>query len=331
MRTVRIATAALVTGSAGLAFLPIAQAAETQEKLVPVQEAWFQPNPTCALPTGCLGTEALPAQPPAELPTSPYPAGTMHVAVDAGQETARSYLGFVLPTVDARLAAAKLEIPLDAAPESGGVTPEAAKVAVCTFTGSFQPASGSIATPPAAACGGKVTAKYVATPTPHLEADLAPLLEALATGAGIALLPDAATVTQTDAWHVAFSSHDRADAAKTAPASLTVTLIPVETSDPEPPPVITPPVVDTGSTVAPPLGPVTTTVEPPPVAPAPPVTGPAPAAPVVPVPQAQSITVGYAYPTIWLLPLAFLIGIPAVARALTRDLTPIPVAPVLPE
>ena len=37
---------------------------------------------------------------------------------------------------------------------------------------------------------------------------------------------------------------------------------------------------------------------------------------------AQTVTVGYAYPAVWLLPLAFLLVVPMVAGALTRDLAP---------
>ena len=35
---------------------------------------------------------------------------------------------------------------------------------------------------------------------------------------------------------------------------------------------------------------------------------------------AQTITVGYAYPAVWLLPLVFLVLVPVATKALTRDL-----------
>ena len=42
----------------------------------------------------------------------------------------------------------------------------------------------------------------------------------------------------------------------------------------------------------------------------------------VPVALPRTITVGYAYPAVWLLPLVFLVLVPAAARALTKDLAP---------
>ena len=41
-----------------------------------------------------------------------------------------------------------------------------------------------------------------------------------------------------------------------------------------------------------------------------------------PIAQPQTLTVGYAYPAVWLLPLAFLVLVPLAARALTKDLAP---------
>ena len=42
----------------------------------------------------------------------------------------------------------------------------------------------------------------------------------------------------------------------------------------------------------------------------------------IPMVTPRTITVGYAYPAVWLLPLVFLVLVPVAARALTRDLTP---------
>jgi len=322
--TVRLVTAVFVAGSASIGFLPLAHAETSTQTVNPSTEAWYQPNPTCQLPVGCLSTDALPVQPPvappAEVPTSPFPAGSLHIAVEAGQETARSYLQLSLPLGTDILKSASLEVPLDVAQADGSITPEAAKVAVCTFSGSITAANGSIASPPAADCTRAVAVTYVATPTPHLKADLGSMLAALSAGAGLALIPDATKVAQTDAWRVVFSAHDRADAAKTPPAKLTITTEPA----PEPPAFPEVPVaeVPTAPVQQPPvaLEPFTPVQQP--VAPT--VNQPAPVQPIQPVPQAQTVTVGYAYPTVWLLPLGFLILIPLVARALTSDLTPIP-------
>ena len=212
----RIITAVLVAGSASFGFLPIAHAETENQTVTPSVEAWYQPNPTCALPVGCVGLGSLPVQPPvappAEIPFTLFPAGSMHVAVDGGQETARSYLSFSLPLFDVTLTAASLDIPLDLAQADGSITPESAQLQVCSFQGSITAANGSIEAPPTAACTKSAKASYVPTGTPRLHADLTPLLGDLAAGAGLVLLPDAA-VAQTDAWHVVFSAHDRADAA----------------------------------------------------------------------------------------------------------------------
>lgn len=318
MRVARLVTGVLVAGTASIGFLPIADAATSTQKLVPSAEAWYQPNPTCATPAGCVTTDALPAQPPVAIPLTPFPAGSLHVGYVAGQEIGRSYLSFSLSLVDQTVSAATLDVPLDTAPVDGSVQPETAKVLVCSFSGSVTPAYGSIASPPAAECTASAAATYVATPSPHLHADLAPLLSALGNGSGLALIPDAAKSAPTDVWRVVFSSHDRADAAKTAPASLNVTL--TDVAQPvEEPPVVVPPVADVPQ--APQVGTITPPLPATDLPRAPQVTGPAPAVPAA-IPQARTVTVGYAYPAVWLLPLAFLIIVPLVARSLTKDLTP---------
>jgi hypothetical protein len=246
----------------------------------------------------------------------------MHVAVDAGQETARTYLSFSLPLFDATLTAASLDIPVDLAQADGSITPENALIRVCSFQGSITAANGSIDNPPSAACTQSAKATYVPTGTPKLHVDLTPLLGALSSGAGLVLLPDADKVQPTDAWHVVFSAHDRADAAKTPPASMSVTLAPIETPsfDDGTGTAVTPPVT---AAEPPALGPVTTPIIPGDVPQVPTVDNPAPTVPIQPQPQARTVTVGYAYPTVWLLPLAFLLVVPLAARTLTRDLTPV--------
>jgi hypothetical protein len=238
----------------------------------------------------------------------------MHVGIAAQQETARSYLSFALSLFDQTVSAATLDVPLDTSPADGSVMPESSKVLVCTFSGSVTPANGSLASPPAAECTTSAPATYVATPSPHLHADLGPLATKLSQGAGLVLIPDAAKSAQTDVWQVVFSAHDRTDSAKTPPATLGLTLTDVaETPEtpielPSAPPAAAPP----------PLTGVTTPL--PPAVQQPTVSNPAPTVPAVP--QARTVTVGYAYPTVWLLPLGFLILVPLVARTLTRDLTP---------
>jgi hypothetical protein len=234
----------------------------------------------------------------------------------AGQETARTYLGFSLSLVDQELTAASLDIPLDTAAQDGSVQPETSKVIVCASSGSVTPAYGSIASPPSADCSEKAAATYVEKPAPHLHADLTPLLDVLASGNGLALIPDAEASGQTGVWQVVFSAHDRADAAKTPPATLGVTL--TDLPQQEEPPVTVP---EAPAPQAPSLGGISPPVATPQLPEAPAAGGPAPTVPRA-VPQARTVTVGYAYPTVWLLPLAFLVVIPLVARSLTKDLTP---------
>lgn len=322
MRTVRLVTAALVAGSASFGFVPLALAGTTSQTVAPTAEAWFQGNPTCGTPAGCVSKDLLPVQPPVEppapVPTSPWPAGTLHVAVAAGIETARSYLSFPLSPGEATVSAATLDVPLDTAPTSGSMSPEAAKVLVCSFFSTLTPSAGSLDTPPDADCSTGAEATYVATPAPHLHADLGSMHAELEDGAGLVLLPDATKAAQTDVWHLVFSAHDRADAARTAPAALALTLTEQDAQEP----AVVPPA--TVPEVAPPLtGPIGVPLPTTDLPQTPDVTGPAPTVPVAPVPQARTITVGYAYPAVWLLPLAFLVLVPLVARTLTKDLTPV--------
>jgi hypothetical protein len=252
--------------------------------------------------------------------TNPWPAGSLHVAVAGGQETARTYLAFALGDLGGTVDGAVLDVPLDTSAQDGSVSPESAAVQVCPFTESVSPASGSFDAPPAVACDEGVAATFVATPTPHLHADLAPLLGDLAGATGVALLPDPRKVDQTSAWHVVLSAHDRADAAKTAPASLAVTVTPYGTDTGVDVPLPPAPAVEVPA--APPL---TGTGFAAPPAPQAPVQQPlaAPAAPqAAPVLQARTITVGYAYPAVWLLPVALLVLVPLTTGALTKDLTP---------
>jgi hypothetical protein len=314
----RLLTAALVVGSGMLGFLPLAHASTTTT-MTPSQEAWYQPNPTCAQASGCLTPAALPVALPAGIPLSPYPSGTLHVGFVAGQETARTYLALPVGFVTGTLVGATLDIPLDTAQADGSQSPETSKIQACLFTDPITQADGSIAAPPQPSCDTSAPVSYVAEPTPHLHADLAPLTQSLLTTTGIALLPDATKVAQTDAWRVVFSAHSRDDVAKTPPATVTLTL--EEPSSEEPGPVTLPDQDDAGlGGIAPPIGtgfalaPTTEvqTAVPTTLQPSLPVTTPA----------ALPRTIGYAYPQVWLLPLLVLVMVRLAGSALTRDLTP---------
>jgi len=179
-------------------------------------QAWFQRDPSCATPLGCS-----PTAPPS---SNPFGAGTLHVAVTGGQESARSYLTLTGRPAAATVTGGTLTVPLDTmTPGNGSTAPETSKVQVCTTTVMVPAVEGSFAAPPKANCSSHAAAPYVATPTPHLQADLAPLAGALsAPSVALVLLPDGA-VAAPDSWRVVFSATNRAMPA-TPPAAVTLTL-----------------------------------------------------------------------------------------------------------
>ena len=319
----RLGAAVLVAGSAALGFVPVAAAA-APVTLTPTTEAWYQPNPTCAAPPGCVSTGILPAAPPATLPTSPYPAGTLHVGLSAGQETARSYLALPLSALTGTVQSATLDIPLDTSANDGSSSPETSHVQACLFSGPLAPADGSVDAPPTTSCRTSAALSYQAAPAPHLHADLGPLSAELPSATGLALLPDATKSTATDSWRVVFSAHTRTDSAKTAPAAVAVVVDEPAAGGGLPADVPTQPT--TGIAVQP--APNTGFASQPMVPTAPLVPGGAPTVaagnpPVagVPVAAPRTVTVGYAYPVVWLLPLGLLVVVPMIARLLTSDLT----------
>ena len=316
---VRVVAATLVAAATSLVVVPAAYA-DSQTTLSPTAEAWYQPNPSCAAPTGCP-----PAGPP---PNSPYPAGTLHVGLTAKQETARSYLALPFATVTEMITGGTLTVPLDVTQNDGSSNPSTAKIQVCFTSVSVTAVEGSFDAPPKVDCSTAVPAAYVEKPVPHLEADLGAIASKLSSVTGLVLLPDATKAGPTDSWRVVFSSHSRADAAKTPPATATLSIADPPANSPDQPPVVTlpdssnqtfggiEPATGTGFAAAPAVDV--------PTAQAPTVTAPQITAPVTaPVSVARTITVGYAYPIVWLLPLAFLLLVPLAARALTRDLSPV--------
>ncbi len=244
----------------------------------------------------------------------------MHVGFSAGHEVARSYLAFPLDQLRSMTVTnASLTVPLDVAQADGSLGPDAAKVVVCLVGGPVAASEGTVDSPPTTNCSATAPALYVASPEPHLKADLSPLASGLATATGLALLPDASKVSQTDAWRLVFSAHNRTDAGATKPATLSLT---VKDASVDQPPLV----VDEPGLQLPPVAvPVTGTgFAAPPVTQTPPrVQAPAQVAVAPRASAPRIVTVGYAYPAVWLLPLAFLILVPAVARTLTKDLAPV--------
>jgi hypothetical protein len=322
MRRASIAcAAAFVVGLMTLA-MPFARAAG-QTTAAPTTEAWYQPNPSCPGPAGCVTPTAAPTALPANPSTSPFPAGTLHVGFAAAQETARTYLAFSVPTLE-RVTSALLTVPLDTTAGNGSISPETAKVQVCRYSGGLAPADGSIDEPPETDCSATAPAVYRATPTPHLQADVTKVVGGSGLVSGVALLPDATTVGPTDSWRVVFSAHTRADAAKTAPASITFAIADADPDVDEP----VPGVVDLPSEDAPFFGNIVpaegiafASVPSVPAA-TPAAVADTPIGSIATVGQQRTVTVPYAYPAVWLLPLGLLVLVPAIAIGLTKDLAP---------
>ena len=285
--------------------------------LADVAEAWYANSPidVCSSPLGC---------PPVQLPTSPYPAHTLHVGLAGGQETARAY---VLPNLvslpyGAKFLSGTMTLPVTTVNSAGTVSPDAAKINACLAKAPIPDGTeGSTQAAPATDCTTKVPLKYDAKKA-VFTLDLTPFLTAWSGGKpalGIALIPVVAS--PTDSWHVSFNGRKYAG----AHISSTVVFTP-------------PPPVSSGQTSAPP--PATTPVSKPapqaqPNLSLPPqTTGTTPAAPpqvatpTVPAPQTQAVAVSqqFKYPLAFLFPIALLAGAVFFIRLFTRD--PMPVRPV---
>jgi hypothetical protein len=282
-------------------------------------EAWYAATPIdlCTSPLGC---------PPSQVPTSPYPADTLHVGTAGGQETARTYLLPDLTTlpVGATAVGGTMTLPLATDSQAGTQSPDTARMVACLATKPVPDgAQGSTAAPPSIDC--KVTAKLTFDAKKGLfHLDLTPFLTAWHSGAvpdGIALVRDSTSAQPSDAWHVAFNGRKRARVAHISSA-VTYTL-PVTstggggTHQPAPPPPVVPvPAPVTGGGVA--LPPSTGTGAP---AVTPPVVAPQQSAPA-PVTQPVALSLPFQYPLAFLTPLALLAAAVFFVRLFTRDPTP---------
>lgn len=302
LRLLSAAIAAVFVGSVPSASL---HAQNTSTTLSPTVDAWYVPDPVCApQPVNCVGG-VLPAR-----PATPGPARTMHVAAAASRELARTYLTFDLEKLQGDITQASLMVPLDTA--GGSLSPETSAVIACTWAGSIVNADASLQPPPIPNCRKFAALTYKAAPAPHLEGNLNAIAAQLATASGLVLMPDAKKVTPTGAWHVVFSAHDRGVAAITAPPSLSVTTTPFTADDEPVDEVVTeePFVSDfDGST-----GFFTPAID----IPEPRVAEPR--VPAVITPQTRSVFFPYAYPQVWLLPLALLVLVGAAGSVLTREI-----------
>lgn len=276
-------------------------------------EAWYAGGPIdiCTTPLGC---------PPAPVPSSPYPADTLHVGVAGGQEAARTYL---LPNLLALPAGATatsgvMTLPVDTASTDGTLSADQAKLLACAVTQPFADGSAG-ASGPAPKTDCKVAARPVYDADKAVfTLDLTRFLKAWATGRpslGIALVPDAKRVGPTDAWHVTINGRKLAGRPHVqslisftpAPPAPTSTSSEVAAPAPSGPPTNRPPVR------TPDVPPTTTT----PDAPAPVV---APAQPTTPIAQQPvALSTSFQYPLAFLFPLALLVGAVFFVRLFTRD------------
>jgi hypothetical protein len=294
-------------------------------------DAWYSSSSACtASPTGCL---------PAGAPAPPYAAKTLHVGVGAGQEESRTYLSLNLLSLPAgtALTGGTLRLPV-AGMADGSRAADTATLQACLVTASFKDdVEGSAEKPPTIDCKkATAPAKYIAataTAPEQFTVDLTAFANAWAGGSaaqGIAIVP-ATDTAPSSAWHVALSAHDRTGSTVAAPsATVSYAAVGADSSDAsfQTPDAQAAPAADAGfgsgsaSFAAPPLAPQPASV---PVVQAPvvqPVAAPqaAPIAPQQIQPQAFVGTGRFAYPSVFLLPLALIAAAGWLARALTRDL-----------
>src|SRR3954451_17377943 len=290
--------------------------ADTSVTVPDVAEAWYAAAPigVCTTPLGC---------PPDQVPTEAYAAGSLHVGVADGQETARSYVqpDFTQLT-GATLLSGTMTLHVDTGQSDGSLTPESAKILACLVTAPFTDGTaGSTSAPPATDCTTSAHPAYNAS-SGVLTVDLGPFLHAWNRGApqlGIALVPNQTQLTQTDAWHVTIEGHKQAGA-KPVTSTIDYRPAPVDALPGvtlPPPAPVTQPVPASVAVSASMLASVTGG---PVSVPAPVVAAAPPPATVAqrPVAYARPIT----KPIAFLAPLALIAGILFFARLFTRDATP---------
>lgn len=277
-------------------------------------EAWYAAAPIdlCTTPLGC---------PPEQVPTSPYPANTLHVGVAGGQETARTYLlpDLLSLPIGSTPTSGVMTLPVDSANTDGSVSPATATMIACLATAPFADGTaGSSSGAPKTDCKTSVKAEYDAKKV-DFTVDLTPFLKAWSSGQpplGIALVPDPSKSSPTDNWHVTINGRklagkphvESAITYKPAPpvssSSTGTTTPPAPTTNAQPPPVSVPSVP--ASTGTPP--------QPAPVV--------APSQQPAPSAQPVAFTREFQYPLAFLAPIVLLLGIVFFVRLFTRDPMP---------
>jgi hypothetical protein len=168
-------------------------------------EAWYTtPSGSLCVPLlGCLPV-------PLPLPST-YPAGTLHVGLTAGAESARAYVVPAVASLVKRgaLGGGELILPIDTSPLGGTSNVSSARIEACLTTGTL-PAHGSASaaltgTPPKVDCKVSVAAKYDKASNQFV-VYLPKFADAWFEKPyrGIALLPVASGFGALDTWQVAF-------------------------------------------------------------------------------------------------------------------------------
>ena len=301
---------------------PAAAASATTQTVFMSTEAWYDETPPCVSLIDC---SAVPA-------ATPYPEDSLHVSITAGQETARTYVAFDLPS---GVEFGTLTLPLDTDPADGSAAPDTADLTACLVTKTFKPVRGSLETPPPANCHVFSPATYDAKHA-AFTVDLTPFVSHWTIGtAALALVPSTKATQGNATWHTVFYATTKSS--KTAPpitASVTFSGSAQNqggqgTGTTAPPPASTSGSSSGGSgsftgsgggtfTGGSGLGTfpststsTTTTVT---------QSTPQPASALAPVSVAGFAGPGFAYPLVWALPLIFFVGFAAVGRALTKEL-----------
>lgn len=198
----------LVAATAG------ATSAQSREVVAPTDlESWYNVSPQAAL-------RGLP-------PVQPYPPGTLHVGVAAGNEESRTYV-----TLD--LAALSADTPLDTgvlvlpvAPDGGTRNPQSAAFEACLAPDPGPSVSGSLDPPPAIDCSVRAGAVRAPDGT-RFTIDLAPFGDRLRDG-GLAIVSSVEGRAPGATWHVAFHRND-SEAADAAPITARFAVPPTASS-----------------------------------------------------------------------------------------------------
>jgi hypothetical protein len=303
--------------------VPTANAAGGTVTVADSAESWYTiaPADVCTSPVGC---------PPSTVPSSAYPADTLHVGVTAGTETARTYVVPDLSTLPfgSTATSGTMTLPVDADNQSGTVSPDTAHLAGCLAAAPAPDGTQGTATaPPKVDTTVCSAAKYNGS-SGTFTLDLSPFFDAWASGHpqdGIALMPDPKATMSTDAWHVAFNGRKRASVPHIASSVAYAAAPPTDTSGfgtttPATTAVVPPPV-----TSVPNSGPLPAVTTGTPSAQAPQVA----AAPATqPAVQPVALSRGFQYPAVFLMPIVLLAAALFFVRLFTRDALPLDTRPL---